>query len=89
MTDHQQPHNITVPMTLTRIEVTACQQHPDDEPTMPGATCSVCGQQLQVRFVGTVRPHPDDDSPHTCALHPDVPLTYAGSCSMCATVVRQ
>lgn len=28
-------------------------------------------------------------STDTCVLHPDTPLTYAGSCSMCAAVLRR
>lgn len=57
MPDQQPTPDLTgLTMTLTRIEVTACPDHPNDEPTMPAATCSVCSQQLTVRYVGTIKP---------------------------------
>lgn len=43
-------------MNIIRIEVTACPDHPTDEPTMPAATCSVCGQQLRITYTGTITP---------------------------------
>lgn len=51
------PDPITgVTMNVLRIEVTACPDHPTDEPTMPAATCSVCGQQLRISYIGTIEP---------------------------------
>lgn len=58
MDTNQQPDTTTpeVTMRVLRIEVTACPDHPTDEPTMPAATCSVCGQQLRISYIGTIQP---------------------------------
>ncbi|GAA4075669.1 hypothetical protein ACFFOS_27455 [Nocardioides kongjuensis] len=54
MTHHQPPIPDLTPTSITgTIQVQACPDHPDTEPTMPAATCTTCGRQLHVTIAST------------------------------------